>query len=520
MSTEPEPEKPSRNFLKRLYDELKASGDLSLDSFQSAVRKARAHAGGKAKADKAKTVEAVESLSAFINRIQNALYDEFRNNYSGVSPFSYAKEVFDSYVIACSNEDGKDYRIPFLLVNDEIQFGEPIEVTTEYVVVGAHEVADLCADGHGVRLFMEQNFAEPPEWINYLPKPGTYESPQYGTITITKERNQKFVDNFSSAVYQSQLPIDAEHETKLSGACAWITTMRVNEDGSVDAKPEWTDRGKAFLEKDSYKYFSPEWYEKWVDPATEEVFTDVAIGGALTTRPFFKERALRPLVANERGLFVLDNPQNLKDESVVVLNFTALAPITEGDPTMPEDKDKAPEVKVETKETPKVEATETVSPQAFSELQARVEAAENSAKEKDGQLVKANERIAGLERDARAKRFSETAKDWVGDRAAHLDMLEFLFSSDEKGEEGDRFKKYKEQQTAAAEQLKKGDLFKEIGSNQPAEGSATAKIQASAQKFREADPKLTSEMAFDKAWSEAPNALRDQYRDERRVLIN
>jgi phage I-like protein len=519
MSTEPESDKPSRNFLKRLYDELKASGDLSFDSFQSAVRKARAHAGGKAKAEKAKTVEAAESLSAFINRVQNALYDEFRNDYSGVSPFSYAKEVFDNYVIACSNDNGKDYKIPFQILNDEIQFGEPVEVATEYVVVGVHEVADLCADGHGIRLFMEQNFAEPPEWINYLPKPGTYESPHYGTITITKERNQNFVDNFSKAVYQSQLPVDAEHETKLSGACAWLTAMRVNEDGSVDAKPEWTDRGKAFLESDSYKYFSPEWYEKWVDPATQEVYSDVAIGGALTTRPFFKEKALRPLVANERGLFVLDNPQNLNSESVVNLYFTALSPVenSEGvEPNMPDDK-------VQT-------GTETVDPQKFAEVQTQLTEAQTKLTAAETELAnaktqlqaaeekanKADERITSLEKDARAKRFSEMSKEWVGDNKIHLATLEH-FSQIEGGEDSDLFKNYVTTQNAAAEQIKKAGLFTEIGSNQPAEGSAVATAEGRARQMSEGSGgKKPFAVALDEVLESDPQ-LRAQYHRETRA---
>lgn len=142
-------------------------------------------------------------------------------------------------------------------------------------------------------------FADAPDTINVLPVPGTYKHPRYGTIKITKERNQRFVDNFENAVYQDKLPIDAEHETKLSGAFGWMTGLKMNSDGSVDATVEWTDRGMTAFENDRFKYFSPEWYDAWQDPATGETYSDVLIGGAVTTRPFFKDPALKPLVASE-----------------------------------------------------------------------------------------------------------------------------------------------------------------------------------------------------------------------------
>src|SRR5690606_19362004 len=49
-----------------------------------------------------------------------------------------------------------------------------------------------------------------------------------------------------------------------------------------------------------FGYVSPEWYETWKEPTTGTVYQDVAIGAALTNRPFFK--TLRPLIASERGL--------------------------------------------------------------------------------------------------------------------------------------------------------------------------------------------------------------------------
>lgn len=147
-------------------------------------------------------------------------------------------------------------------------------------------------------------FAEesPPEWIPYMPTPGKYKHPRWGEIELSEDRIATFVKNFKDGVYQNPIPLDGEHDTKASGAFAWIRDMRQNEDGSADAKVEWTDRGVKMLEEKRYKFISPEWYDEWEDPATGKIIKDVAIGGAMTTRPFFKEGSLRKLAASEPRL--------------------------------------------------------------------------------------------------------------------------------------------------------------------------------------------------------------------------
>src|SRR5690349_19272010 len=76
-------------------------------------------------------------------------------------------------------------------------------------------------EGASAALFNDlATFADPPEWIPYLPKPGTYVHPLHSQerMTFTPERARKVVEQFKACVYQDRLPIDAEHETKLSGA--------------------------------------------------------------------------------------------------------------------------------------------------------------------------------------------------------------------------------------------------------------------------------------------------------------
>jgi hypothetical protein len=168
------------------------------------------------------------------------------------------------------------------------------------------DIVPACDTNNGwSRLFFEIPLkAEAPakSWIPYLPKPGTYSHPKYGDIRITPERNRRFLENFEERVYGQNIPIDIEHNLEKSGAMGYATKMRQNDDGSVDAFVEWTADGLDALGSGKYRYFSPQYLESWLDPSTKKTHTDVAIGGALTARPFFKEQHLRPLIAHEGGL--------------------------------------------------------------------------------------------------------------------------------------------------------------------------------------------------------------------------
>jgi len=169
-------------------------------------------------------------------------------------------------------------------------------------------------DSQNSRLFLEAtwNFGEIPEWFQVIPGPGKWKHPNYGEITITEKVLKEFVKNFKSGVYQEHIPIDAEHETKLSGACGYYKDIKVGgpkgEDG-LWAQAEWNERGTKLLEEERYKYFSPEWYEEWTDPATSKTYHHLLVGGALTTRPFFKDGSLKPLVASEGFMWAVQNEE-------------------------------------------------------------------------------------------------------------------------------------------------------------------------------------------------------------------
>lgn len=156
------------------------------------------------------------------------------------------------------------------------------------------------------RPFIEFAAAEPPETINIFPIPGTYKHPVWGDFEVTEEGNKEFVDNFNAHVYQEHVALDAEHETKVSGAVGYLTSLSLNDDGSIEAAVDWTGRGIKLIEDDRFAYISPEWFEQWTDPASGDEYQNVLIGGALTTRPFFKD--MRSLVASAGRLYDMEEP--------------------------------------------------------------------------------------------------------------------------------------------------------------------------------------------------------------------
>jgi hypothetical protein len=161
-------------------------------------------------------------------------------------------------------------------------------------------VVEASDAGHA-RVFEEVRFADVPEWIPGLPIPAIYQHPTYGEIDMTAAARDEIIANFNNKVYQSDVPIDVDHDIGSSGAAGYIREMRVNDDGSTDFRAEWTDIGTRMIEADRVKYVSPSYLPEWTDYSTDPlnptVHTNVLIGHALCVRPFYKEAALRPLIA-------------------------------------------------------------------------------------------------------------------------------------------------------------------------------------------------------------------------------
>jgi len=427
--------------------------------------------------------------------IEAAFLQRFNSNTSGGFKY-WMRDVYPSgSLIACDNQTQKLYRVPFMRTGDGYQFGqfEEVEEAREYLPV---ELAELCAQGSGrMRLFVElSKYAEPPEWIPYLPKPGEFKHEEYGVIKMTKERNRHFIQNFKDKVYQSRLPINAEHKPNEDGAYGWITDMRLNNDESVDARVKWTDLGEAAIRNDRFHYISPEWFDEWERKSTRETFKDVASGAALTVRPFFKEDSLRPLVATEAGLLELSSgylapaqaARVFRDQDVTYI-FTALEPIQSMEvPTMAEEKPAQVAKGMSEDETKRFVEMETKMAAQATELAALKTASEA----KDTELRTASERVVALEKTARAQRFNETVKTFSGKRDEHLKFMEGI--AEKFGEESEMFTQYVARERAVAEQLRQSD------------GSGDAqtpleKLAAEAVKIKAAEPLLSEAVAFSKA---------------------
>lgn len=371
--------------------------------------------------------------------------------------------------------------------------GTPLMAYAEDARLKFFNLADLAAQETGeCQLFMEWSAlsageAPVPTWIPVLPKPGSYAHPKFGNIVITTERNERFIRNFADRVYGQDIPIDTEHEP-LSGVYGHLVELRLAEDGSVEGRADWNERGQTALAERRFKYVSPEWYNAWTDPLSGTTYSDVLIGLAMTKRPFFKDSALRPLAASERGLFAADL---IDDTDGQIIVFNALAPTS-----AQTDHPVAGGTTVADKPTA-AEAAPTA--QSFAELQAanaalaaRLAASEETVKAKDAAAAALAERVTAMENTARRQRFTELAlgrtelatRAWFGETAAHVAVLEKLASAF--GEDSDVFRSYITQQNAAAEAIGKGNLFKESGSSaQPGVagiggGSATEQAMAKA----------------------------------------
>jgi len=362
-------------------------------------------------------------------------------------------------------------------------------------------------------------------WIPFLPKPGSYEHPKFGAVVIDLDRNKRMVESVKSQVYQEKVPLDLEHDLKVSGAVGWISDMRMNEDGSADAFVEWTDRGQEVLKGNRFRYISPEWFRQWKDPASGVEHQDVVAGGALTTRPFFKDKVLRALVASERGAEVVgreefadgkfpfkkkskaddaEDPQDEEDET------------EEMDDTLDEEEEDDDESFADDEEDDEEEfSEEQYVSEGFTEVQAAaiesyVEAQISAATQSFAEQLKvektrgdrAESALKVLETERRTERFTEMVRNrdagapWIGGADKQVRILNRL--AETFGEDSEDFKDYVDAQTQAATQLKESQAFNEIGSSAVGfTGSApTQRLEQLAMEVKKTNPSLTKEQAF------------------------
>jgi len=95
--------------------------------------------------------QAVKGPSDIIDKVSAALRAQFKKEGTDDPLYWYPKEVMDDAVIVCS-DDSKMYRIPYSIgENDEVTFGEPVEVEEEYVDVKADPAEVTMQSGFTIR---------------------------------------------------------------------------------------------------------------------------------------------------------------------------------------------------------------------------------------------------------------------------------------------------------------------------------------------------------------------------------
>ncbi|MGA9772352.1 MAG: phage protease [Blastocatellia bacterium] len=463
--------RPSRHFLTRLIELLRDAIDP--DKLKAAIKSARAYAGGKTspkkqmKANYYQPYYDDETTGAGGDDMGEPKFEKAdkRVNYRTAKDIGQTCGDCTFYSGGCCSivEGAIDENYTCNLIMGAGKTAtDPLTAT---------DIADICATNASPRLhlFVElsKEFAEAPDHIPFMPMPGSYTHPTYGKIKLTRERLARFVQNFNSGIYQKRIPIDAEHQTKLSGAFGWLDQLRQNADGSVDAHvEEWTDRGKQALAENRFKYVSPEWYETWQEPMTERFHSDIAIGVALCTRPFFKEGGLRPLIASERGFEEFDPQQ-----------------ANEGAEKMPDPA--------------KTQSTEPT-------LESRLAAETDARKALETHLAAAETTNKKLTEDAQRKRFTDIVKGrsdentvrWAGEDAnTHVDFLMSL--SNAFGEDSKEVKGYIARENASAKRLMDSGLFKEHGSENGGNASdATTQLsELAATRAKEKSISLTEAMS-------------------------
>ncbi|EBU8551957.1 peptidase [Salmonella enterica subsp. enterica serovar Telelkebir] len=97
-----------------------------------------------------------------------------------------------------------------------------------------------------------------PEWLPVIPA-GQFTG-RDGRSWVNTDPAAVIAASFS----HPSLPFDIEHSTELKGpkgepapAFGWIEQMRVNADGSIDARVIWTPEGEALLRAKKYRFYSP-----------------------------------------------------------------------------------------------------------------------------------------------------------------------------------------------------------------------------------------------------------------------
>jgi hypothetical protein len=103
------------------------------------------------------------------------------------------------------------------------------------------------------------------------------------------------------------LDIDYDHKQLTTEAAGWIQQAEARVDG-LYLLVDWTKNAFTKIKERAFRYFSPEYVDRWKHPASGVEFSDVLFGGALTNRPFLK--GIQPINLAEFSQSGTNEPSN------------------------------------------------------------------------------------------------------------------------------------------------------------------------------------------------------------------
>jgi hypothetical protein len=144
--------------------------------------------------------------------------------------------------------------------------------------------------------FLEKfNEDEGTTWIQAMPL-GQWKHPMYGDINVDMQKVTRMAANVNTGVRGQDLDINYDHNKLTTEAAGWVKEAEARQDG-LWVCVEWTKDAFSKIKSKAFRYFSPEFSDVWVHPATKQKFHDVLWGGALTNRPFLK--GIQPINLSE-----------------------------------------------------------------------------------------------------------------------------------------------------------------------------------------------------------------------------
>jgi phage I-like protein len=130
------------------------------------------------------------------------------------------------------------------------------------------------------------------QWIHAMPL-GEWNHPVHGKITFDLARVQRFAANVNAGVRGQDLDIDYDHKALTTEAAGWVKEAKTEVGGTGTGAGlwllvDWTKGAAQKIKDRAFRYFSPDFQDEWVHPATGQKFRDVLFGGGITNRPFLK----------------------------------------------------------------------------------------------------------------------------------------------------------------------------------------------------------------------------------------